>query len=369
VEVDLDALRHNVAAIRRRIGPEVKLMAVVKADAYGHGLGQVGSTLMQCGVDAFGVANLSEALQLRQVGGSGWPILFFGSALPFEVETMVEQDITPTISAVEEARLFDEEAQRLGKKVGVHVEIDTGMGRVGFWHENAVEQILQITALHHLRIEALYTHFPSADENLDETRRELALFLKIVETLKSQGVEIPLLHAANSAATLEFPEARLAMVRPGLLLYGICAKQRHAGEFRPLLSFKARIAYVKDVAAGRTISYGQTFTAEKPMRIATVTAGYADGYSRHLSNKSEVLVGGRRCPVVGRVTMDQIMVDVTDTAEVQCGDEVVFVGEQDGASITASEVAGWEDTIPWEVLCGITKTARVPRIYRGTAAA
>ena len=369
VEVDLDALRHNVAAIRRRIGPEVKLMAVVKADAYGHGLGQVGSTLMQCGVDAFGVANLSEALQLRQVGGSGWPILFFGSALPFEVETMVEQDITPTISAVEEARLFDEEAQRLGKKVGVHVEIDTGMGRVGFWHENAVEQILQITALHHLRIEALYTHFPSADENLDETRRELALFLKIVETLKSQGVEIPLLHAANSAATLEFPEARLAMVRPGLLLYGICAKQRHAGEFRPLLSFKARIAYVKDVAAGRTISYGQTFTAEKPMRIATVTAGYADGYSRHLSNKSEVLVGGKRCPVVGRGTMDQIMVDVTDTAEVQCGDEVVFVGEQDGASITASEVAGWEDTIPWEVLCGITKTARVPRIYRGTAAA
>src|ERR1700688_3124839 len=150
VEVDLDALRHNVAAIRRRIGPEVKLMAVVKADAYGHGLGQVGSTLMQCGIDAFGVANLSEALQLRQIGGSGWPILFFGSAWPFEVETMVEQNITPTISALEEARLFNEEAERRGKKVGVHVEIDTGMGRVGFWHENAVEQVLQLAALRHL---------------------------------------------------------------------------------------------------------------------------------------------------------------------------------------------------------------------------
>jgi alanine racemase len=369
VEVDLDALRHNVAAIRRRIGPEVKLMAVVKADAYGHGLGQVASTLMQCGVDAFGVANLSEALLLRQVGGSGWPILLFGSALPFEVATMVEQDITPTISTVEEARLFDEEAERRGKDVGVHVEIDTGMGRVGFWHENAFQEILQIAALRHLRVEALYTHFPSADENLEETRRELALFLKIVEALKSRGVEIPVVHAANSAATLEFPEARLAMVRPGLLLYGICAKQQHAGEFRPLLSFKARVAYVKDVAAGRTISYGQTFTAEKPMRIATVTAGYADGFGRRLSNKAEVLVGGKRCPVVGRVTMDQIMVDVTQTVEVQCGDEVVFVGEQNGAGITASEVASWEDTIPWEVLCGITKTARVPRIYRGTAAA
>jgi alanine racemase len=369
VEVDLAALRHNITAIRRRIGPQVKLMSVVKADAYGHGLGQVGSTLMQCGVDAFGVANLSEALLLRQVGGSGWPILFFGSALPFEIATMVDQDITPTISTLEEARLFDEEAQRCGKKVGVHVEIDTGMGRVGFWHENAVEQILQLGALPHLRLDAVYTHFPSADENPDETRRELALFLKITETLKNQGLAIPLLHAANSAATLEFPEARLGMVRPGLLLYGICEKPEHADEFRPLLSFKARIAYVKDVAAGRTISYGQTFTAEKPMRIATVTAGYADGFSRHLSNKAEVLVGGKRCPVVGRVTMDQIMVDVTQNSEVQCGDEVVFVGEQNGASITASEVAGWEDTIPWEVLCGITKTARVPRVYRGAVAA
>ncbi|HXI82816.1 MAG TPA: alanine racemase [Verrucomicrobiae bacterium] len=369
VEVDLDALRHNVAAIRRRIGPKVKLMAVVKADAYGHGLAQIGSTLMQCGVDAFGVANLSEALVLRQIGGNGWPILFFGSALPFEVATMVERDITPTISTVEEARLFDEEAKRQGGNVGVHVEIDTGMGRVGFWHEDAAKQILQVAALRQLRIEALYTHFPSADENPDETRRQLVVFLRVVEELNKQGLEIPLLHAANTAATLELPETRLAMVRPGLLLYGICAKELHAGEFRPLLSFKARVAYVKDVAAGRTISYGQTFTAEKSMRIATVTAGYADGFSRHLSNKGEVLVGGRRCPVIGRVTMDQIMVDVTQTSEVQCGDEVVFIGEQNGAGITASEVAGWEDTIPWEVLCGITKTARVPRVYRGTAAA
>jgi alanine racemase len=369
VEVDLAALRHNIAAIRRRIGPEVKLMGVVKADAYGHGLAQVAGTLMQCGIDAFGVANLSEALLLRQIGGGGWPILLFGSALPFEVATMVEQNITPTISTSDEARLFDEEARRRGRNIGVQVEIDTGMGRVGFWYEDAAEQVLRIATLQHLRLEALYTHFPSADENLDETRRELTLFLKIVDELKSQGLKIPLIHAANSAAVLELPEARLEMVRPGLLLYGICNKQNHAGEFRPLLSFKARIAYVKDVAAGRTISYGQTFTAEKPMRIATVTAGYADGFSRRLSNKAAVLVGGKRCPVIGRVTMDQIMVDVTQLSEVQCGDEVVFVGEQNGAGITASEVAGWEDTIPWEVLCSITKTARVPRIYRGTVAA
>lgn len=369
VEVDLDALRHNVAAIRRRIGPNVKLMAVVKADAYGHGLAQVGSTLMQNGVDAFAVANLSEALLLRQIGGGGWPILLFGSALPFEVAKMMEQGITPTISTLGEAQLFEEEAGRRGKTVDVHVEVDTGMGRVGLWHEDAAKAVSQIAALRHVRIAGLYTHFPSADENLDETRRELGLFRKVGEQLASEQVTIPFFHAANSAAVLNLPEAHLNMVRPGLLLYGICPAPALANEFRPLLSFKARVAFVKDVAAGRTISYGQTFTTEKSMRVATVTAGYADGFSRHLSNKAKVLIGGQRCPVVGRVTMDQIMVDVTQCRDVQCGDEVVFIGRQNDAQITAGDVAGWEETIPWEVLCGITKSARVPRVYRGVAAA
>jgi alanine racemase len=369
VEVDLDALRHNVAAIRRRAGPNVKLMAVVKADAYGHGLAQVGSTLMQCGVDAFAVANLSEALLLRQIGGTGWPILLFGSALPFEVAKMIEQNITPTISTVEEAQLFEEEARQRGKVVDLHVEIDTGMGRVGFWHEEAVTAIRRITALRHMRIAGLYTHFPSADDNLAETRRELGSFQRVVQKLASKGIIIPLLHTANSAAVLRLPRSHLTMVRPGLLLYGICPTRAPGGEFRPVLSFKARVAYVKGIAAGRTVSYGQTFKAQRPMQIATVTAGYADGFSRHLSNKADVLVGGKRCPVVGRVTMDQIMVDVTRVPRVQCGDEVVFVGQQDDARITATDVARWEGTIPWEVLCGITKSARVPRIYRGVAAA
>jgi alanine racemase len=375
VEVDLDALRHNVAAIRRRVGPRVKLMAVVKADAYGHGLAQVGGALMQYGVDAFAVATLSEALGLRQIGGSGWPILLFGSALPFEVATMIEQNITPTISTLEEARLFEEEAHRRGKTVDVQIEIDTGMGRVGFWHEEAGRAIREIGAMPHLRIQALYTHFPSADEDLEETRRQLGLFLRAGRQEPSPVIPSLLLHAANSAAVLNLPEAALDMVRPGLLLYGIPPSAPHAStllrsdEFVPALSFKARVAYVKEVAAGRTISYGQTFSAMKPMKIATVTAGYADGFSRHLSNKAHVLIDGARCPVVGRVTMDQIMVDVTTLKEVQCGDEVVFIGRQGTQGITASEVAGWEDTIAWEVLCGITKTARVPRVYRGAVAA
>jgi alanine racemase len=308
-------------------------------------------------------------LVLRQIGGTGWPILLFGSALPFEVAKMVEQNITPTISTLDEATLFEEEARRSGRTVDVHIEVDTGMGRVGFWHEGAAKAIGRITALPHVRVAGLYTHFPSADENLDETRRELGLFQGIIQELTSAKVKIPLLHTANSAAVARLTESHLTMVRPGLLLYGICPTEAPSGEFRPLLSFKARVAYVKDVAAGRTISYGQTFLAEKPMRIATVTAGYADGFSRHLSNKAEVLVGGRRCPVLGRVTMDQIMVDVTRATHVQCGDEVVFIGQQGDALITASDVARWEDTIPWEVLCGITKAARVPRVYRGAVAA
>ncbi len=220
VEVDLDALRHNVAAIRRRIGPRTKLMAVVKADAYGHGLAQVAGTLMQCGVDAFAVANLAEALVVRQIGGTGWPILLLGSALPFEVGKIIEQNITPTLSTLDEAKLFEDEAARRGKDFSVQIEIDTGMGRVGFWHEEAVEQIRQIATLRHLRLDAVYTHFPSADENLGETRRELEIFQHITAQLNENGIKLPVRHAANSAALLNFQESHLDVVRPGLILYG-----------------------------------------------------------------------------------------------------------------------------------------------------
>ncbi len=369
VEVDLEALRHNIAAIRSRLRPETGLIAVVKADAYGHGLPQVAGVLMQCGVSAFAVANLVEALEIRHVGGNGWPILLFGSSLSFEIEKMVEQRIMPTISTLEEARWFSEEAARQDCTLPVQVEVDTGMGRVGFWHEDALEQIGKVAALPHLKIDALYTHFPSADDNLKETRRELDAFLRVAESLRSSGVSIPRLHAANSAGLLNVPEARLDMVRPGLLIYGICPAGCRADDFRPVLSFKGRVALVKNVPAGRSISYGQTFVAKHPMKVATIAAGYGDGFSRNLSNAAEVLIGGIRCRVLGRVTMDQIMVDVTALPVVGSGDEVVLIGRQGKGEISASEVAQWASTIAWEVLCGITKTARVPRVYHGATAA
>lgn len=356
VEVDLHALRQNVAALRRRIGPRVKLMAVVKDNAYGHGLQQVVHVLMQCGVDAFAVANLAEALAIRQLGGTGWPILLFGSALPFEHDMIVEHHIIATVSSVDEAERLNTTARAHGKIQPVHIEIDTGMGRVGVWHETAPATIAAIRGLPNLRVEGLYTHFPSADDNPEETRRELALFLRAA----GSGC---LLHAANSAALLNLPETHLDMVRPGLALYGI------AEGLIPILSFKARVAFVKEVGPGRTISYGQTYVATRPMRVATVTVGYGDGYSRHLSNRAEVLIHGQRCAVVGRVTMDQIMVDVTGIPNVACGDEVVLIGRQGNTEITAAEVARWADTIPWEVLCDINQTLRVPRVYTGLHAA
>lgn len=368
VEVDLAAIRRNVAALRHRIGPARKLLAVVKADAYGHGLTQVAGALMQTDIHGFAVATLAEALTVRQLGGAGWPILLFGAALPFELDKLVEQSIIPTIGSVAAARELDQVAAAHNRRVAVHVEIDTGMGRMGLWHEDAPAQLHEIQTLPHLRVTGLYTHFPSADENLDVTRQELATFTRLAEP--------PLLrHAANSAALLNLPESHLDAVRPGLLLYGIlpalCGDNAAAAshDFTPALTFKSRVAFVKDVSAGRSISYGQTFVAPRPMRIATIACGYADGFSRHLSNSAEVLVGGARCPVVGRVTMDQVMVDVSRVADVRSGMEVVLLGRQDPEEITATEMAGWAGTIAWEVLCGITKSARVPRLYRGTAAA
>ena len=354
-EVDLAALRHNVAVLRRRAGT-ARLLAVVKADAYGHGLEPVARTLRQCNVDAFAIANLTEAVALRQIVGSAPLILLFGAALPFEIESLIAHQIIPTNTSLDEARQFNAAAR---ERIAVHVKIDTGMGRVGFWHEEADKALREIAALPRLQITGVYTHFPVADENLLETRRQLALFLTVAHGY-------PGLHSANSAALLNLPEATLDMVRPGLALYGIAPAT--AG-LQPILTFKTRVTHIKAVAAGRTISYGQTFITPAPMRIATLAAGYADGFSRHLSNRAEVLIAGLRCRVLGRVTMDQIIVDVTGVANVAIGDEAVFIGRQGTAEITATEMADWQGTIAWEILCGITKTNRVPRLYRNAVAA
>lgn len=371
-EVDLDALRGNLGWIRHQVGPRTRVLTVVKADAYGHGLKQIAALLMQSGTDVFGVANLAEAQAIRSVG-RGWPILMLGACLPDEVEQAVRDDVRPTISSLAEAEAFSIAASQLGRTVSVHVKVDTGMGRLGVAPEDAGELLRQIRILPALRIEGLYTHYAAAEDDDAFSAHQAKSLKSIVAAARRSGIEIPQIHANNSAALLHEAATTFNLVRPGLLVYGVIPPGRRTPSpeivryLRPALSFKCRVSLVKTVPPGTTLSYGRSYLARSTRRIATITAGYGDGYLRSSSNRARVLIGGRACRVVGRITMDQMLVDVSRAPGVKAGDEVVLIGEQQGSRITATDVAGWGRTIPWEVLTAITR--RVPRVYRGGQAA
>ncbi len=371
-EVDLAALRGNLAWIRHRVGDSVRVLAVVKADAYGHGLKQIAALLMQSGADLFGVANLTEAESIRAVGG-GWPILMLGACLPEEVEAAVRDDVMPTVSSPDEARKFARAAARLRKTVALHVKVDTGMGRLGVEPASAVKLVETIARLKNVRCEGIYTHYSSAEDEREFSRAQAKRFETIVAQLRAHGICPPVVHANNSAALLHEPSTIHNLVRPGLLMYGVVPPgSREADtalprQVRPALSFKTRVAFVKEVPTGTPLSYGRAFVAPRRLRVATLSAGYGDGYLRAGSNRAQVLVHGRRCRVLGRITMDQTLVDVTALRGVKCGDEAVLIGRQRDEEITATELAAWCDTVPWEVLTAITY--RVPRIYRGGHAA
>jgi alanine racemase len=375
-EVDLTALRDNLAWLRRRTGPAVKIMTVVKADAYGHGLKPIAACLMHSGTDVFGVANLAEARAIRSVG-RGWPILMLGACLPDEVESAVRDQVMPTLSTVEEARWFSTAAQKFQREVEVHLKVDTGMGRLGAPPEAAPALAAAIQRLPGLRLQGVYTHLACSEDDAAVSRRQRARLERVLAALAEQGVAVPLVHLCNSAGILHEPASWYSLVRPGLLVYGIVPPGRRrlaAGlreelsrEVRPALSWRCRVSLVKDIPAGTPLSYGQTFIAPRTMRVATVTAGYGDGYPRAASHHASVLIHGRRCRVLGRVTMDQMIVDVSRARGVLSGDEVVLIGRQGREEISALELAAWAGTIPWEILTGIT--ARVPRVYRGGQAA
>ena len=371
-EIDLDALRGNLAWIRHRVGPQVKILTVVKADAYGHGLKQIAALLMQSGTDIFGVANLAEAHAIRSVG-KGWPILMLGACLPDEIETAVRDEVRPTISSLAEAGVFSAAAVRLRRTVAVHVKVDTGMGRLGVARENALPLLRAVSKLPGLALEGLYTHYASAEDDAKFSREQARRFQQLLRELAADGIQVPLIHANNSAALLHEPETIFNLVRPGLLVYGVLPQGKRTDNsilrkyFHPALSWKCRVGLVKQIAKGTSLSYGRSFIAPRKMRVATITAGYGDGYLRAASNHAEVLVQGWRCRVLGRVTMDQMLVDVSRVKSVSAGDEVALIGRQGNETITATELAGWCGTIPWEVLTAITY--RVPRIYRGGQAA
>ena len=372
VEVDLDALRGNLAWIKHRVGANVRVITVVKADAYGHGLKSIAALLMQSGTDLFGVASLSEAEAIRSVG-RGWPILLLGAALPDELESALGDEVMLTVSSAEELRRISEVACRMKRIAAIHLKVDTGMGRLGAKPEEALELATLARSMPGMRLAGLFTHYASAEDDPGFTQRQRQAFRKVREQVRAQGGDPEWVHSANSAGVLlETPDSCNA-VRPGLLVYGIVPtgvrleRRNKADRFHPALSWKARVSFVKEIRAGVRLSYGGTFTARRKMRVATVTAGYGDGYLRAASDRAELLVRGRRCPVLGRITMDQMLIDVTRVGDAVPGDEVVLLGKQHGESIEAAEVAGWMSTIPWEVLTSITY--RVPRIYRGSQAA
>jgi alanine racemase len=361
-EIDLSAIEHNYKQVRKLVGKNIHVMAVVKANAYGHGTVEVSRVLEAEKVDYLGVATTDEAVRLRD-HGIKTPILVLGSVLPGEVAIAVEKDITLTLCSDD---LLDaiRKAARNGKKLKVHIKIDTGMGRVGIWHEDALDYIKKISTEKGIVLEGIYTHFSSAGRDDFFTNYQIDEFEKLIVSIEKSWIKIPLKHAANSIATVDFKRSHLNLVRPGLVIYGMYPKHTFPKliKLKPALSLKTRIVFIKDTPPGRSISYGRTFITQKHTRIATLPIGYADGYGRKLSNKGEVLIHGERAKVVGKVTMDQTMVDVGHIKAAKVGDEVVLIGNQGNDEIRAETLARLADSIAYEVVCGISN--RVPRIYK-----
>jgi alanine racemase len=351
-EVSRAALLHNARLARVRSG--AGLVAVVKANGYGHGMVEVAQAL-RGEVQLFAVANLAEAEALR-AGGIAEEILILGPALPGERAAISAAGFIVTISNLEEAEAFSNCPTR------INFEIDTGMGRMGSWHEEALATLEAISKLSQLRLHSVSTHLPVADEDPNFTETQLTQFKQLVSRLRERVAGSYQVHALLSAGVLGFAHHRFELVRVGLMLYGSSPLAAEQKFLQPALTLKSRIVLIRDLPAGRSLSYGRTFTTSRPTRVATISVGYADGFPRALSNRgASVLIGGRRCPVLGRVTMDMILADVTEVPKAELGDEVVLIGRQGEEEIFAAEVAELSGTIPWEVFTGIG--SRVRRVY------
>ncbi|HBI02927.1 MAG TPA: alanine racemase [Paenibacillaceae bacterium] len=364
-EIDLDAIGKNIQTFRRLLPVETKIMAVVKADGYGHGAYQVAMRALKEGVSYLGVAFLEEALELRQKGVTA-PILIL-SAIPARgLALAVKNHITLTAYREDIVEAIIETAERLNEKVIIHIKLDTGMGRIGIKSVEELERVLTRAMSHPLiEVEGLFTHFSTADEEkVDYFENQQNKLNGFLELLKSKDIHIPIIHSSNSAAAMFYPEKSWHMIRLGISLYGQYPSEymKETGiELMPAFQWKARLSHVKYVPIDTKISYGATFSTGRESIIATVPIGWADGYNRLLSNKGYVLVKGQRVPIVGRVCMDQFMVDVTDLGEVHPGDEVVLIGKQGDSEITVDEMASWLNTINYEVTCMVSK--RITRVY------
>jgi alanine racemase len=363
-EIDLDAIADNVTALKRHLNRSTQLMAVVKANAYGHGAEMVARTALESGATWLGVNTVDEGIQLRRAGLTV-PILVLGHCPPQEAAKVVANHLTPTVTTLETALALAGASAERGLVTPVHIKVDTGMGRYGLLPEEVVAFARRVAALPSLSLEGLWTHFATAEEaDQTFTWQQFAVYQAVTRNLADQGLVFPLHHAANSAATIDSLETHLDLVRCGLSIYGLYPSPQtsRAVPLRPALALKARLARVCRLPAGASVGYGRTWVATRPSVIALVPLGYADGYRRALSNRGVALVHGQRVPLVGRVSMDQLTVDVSSVPDVRPDDEVVLIGRQGEAEITADEVADMLGTINYEVTTAIA--TRVPRLYR-----
>ena len=364
--VSLDAIAHNFEEMKKNIREDAKIIAVIKADGYGHGAEAIARLIRnESYIWGFAVATPEEALQLRASGVTK-PVLILGIVFEEYFAEMIREDIRLTVCGYEMAKQLSDEASAQGKQVHIHLGLDTGMSRIGFADESAsVEEIKQIAELPNMNIEGMFTHFARADESdkapaVDQLKRYQA-FVKLLE---DAGIHIPMKHCSNSAGIIRMPEANLDAVRAGITIYGIYPSdqvERDIVKLKPAMELISHVTYVKEIKAGTAVSYGGTFVAERDMRVATIPAGYADGYPRSLSNKGWVLIRGKRAPILGRVCMDQFMVDVSGIPEAAAGDEATLIGRNGQEELTMEQLGDLSGRFAYEFACDIGK--RVPRVY------
>jgi len=359
-EINLGALKHNLNLVRRKVGESVPILFPVKADAYGHGLEKISLAAVEHGVSWLGVANIQEAIRVRSVLPE-IPLLILGLSFPEEVDEVVSQNVSSVVSSLDWVRQLNQAAEKQKRKAKIHLKVDTGMGRIGIWHEETFQFLDKILNFSHIELEGILTHFPSAeDPNDSSTKLQIQHLKSILQECQQRQISFKYVHLANSSGVIHFPESYESMVRPGLMLYGISPNGVQM-DLKPILQLKSRLLFVKEVEAGRSISYGRTFVTPKRTKIGTIPIGYADGYPRSLSNQGQVLIHGKRCPVVGRVTMDQIMVDLGLESSAQVGDEVTLIGQSGNEAIRVEQIAQWANTISYEVLTNLGD--RIYRVY------
>ncbi|HHV46563.1 MAG TPA: alanine racemase [Tissierellia bacterium] len=363
-EINLDNLAHNMREVKKSVKEGTLITAVVKANAYGHGSVYAARTFLKNGADRLAVATLAEAIELRNAG-IDVPILILGYTPVSQYSSVIEHDITQTIYNLESAKAFSQTAGKLNKTGYIHIKIDSGMGRIGFLPtDKSVNDILEISKLPNIMVEGIFTHFATADEkDKTYTYTQYERFMYVINKLEERGLSIPVKHVSNSAAIIDLPDFNLNMVRAGIMLYGYYPSDEVHKErvnLLPAMSLKARISHVKAVPADTGISYGQIFVTKRESKIATIPIGYADGFTRMLSSKGEAYIKGRIVPIVGRICMDQCMLDVTEIEDVKVGDEVILFGYEEG-SLNADDIAAKLNTISYEILCMVGR--RVPRVY------